>query len=206
MANGIIIVFVVASTLASSSLAFDVLSIPTVDHYPIHHSCSESLNEQVNWELHAAITYLNMFGHFNSPSVARYGFAEFFKNQANEEFEHARKFIEYVNKRNGTIEALKVPGSNKSNWLSPIEALDDAITLEKAVYAKIQHIHAIAEQKCLDAHLTDYLEGEFFTEQVDSINELQSMRTKLMSATEPAAQQTLTYLEDKRLLNTKIEL
>lgn len=192
--------------LVSSITAFDLHSPSNVDHYPIQSSCSEAINDQVNWELYAAITYLNMYGYFNNPEVARYGYADFFKDQADEEFNHAKKFIEYVNKRNGTIESLKVHNSLKSSWNSPLEALEDAINLEKSVYARIQHIHTIAEQKCLDAHLTDFLEGYFFTEQVDSINELHSMRTKLQSATEPAALQTLTYLEDKRLLKTRQEL
>lgn len=172
------------------------------DLYLMHDDCNNAVNEQVGWELYASIVYMNMAGYFGKPTVARPGFAKFFKDQSQEEFGHASKFIEYINRRNGTVRRISVEDSPKSDWSSPIEALNDAIKLEKHVYAKIQHIHNIAEIKCQDGHLTDFLEGYFIPEQVDSIKELQEMLSTLSVADQSAATM-IEYMEDVKLRQRK---
>lgn len=170
----------------------------TIDHYLLAESCSSVINEQISWELYASIVYLNMAGYFDRPSVARTGFAKFFKDQSLEEYEHASKFIDYINSRNGTVKRISIDESPKSEWSSPKEALADAIKLEKYVYAKLRHIHDVADQKCQDPHLTDFLEGQYFTEQVDSIKELQTMLSKLESADDTSSA-VIEHMEDERL-------
>lgn len=168
------------------------------DLYLIHDDCNNALNDQVGWELYASLVYMNMAGYFGKPTVARPGFAKFFKDQSLEEYTHASKFIDYINKRNGTVRRLSVEDSPKSDWSSPVEALNDAIKLEKHVYAKIQHIHNMAEIKCQDGHLTDFLDTYFITEQVDSIRELQEMLSTL-SVADQAAATMIEYMEDVKL-------
>lgn len=181
-----------------------------LDYYQIHEDCNSVLNEQVSLELYAAHQYLNMAGYFGKPTVARPGFAKFFRSQSLEEYEHASKFIDYINKRNGTVKRLSVEDVNKSEWTSPLEALEDAIKLEKHVYSKIQHMHDIAELKCQDGHMTDFIEGYFYAEQVDSIMELQKMVSTLNNQN-PATASMIEYMEDAKLSETlkdkkKIEL
>lgn len=175
---------------------------PTTDHYQLHSSCANLLNDQVGWELYASIVYMNMGGYFDRPSVARKGYARLFREQSLEEYEHASKFVEYINKRNATVRRIAIEKSPKNEWSSPKEALSDAIKLEKHVYTKIQHIHNVAEQQCLDAHLTDFLESYFFTEQVDSIRDLQEKLTKL-DVEEPSSAELINYLEDARMVRAK---
>lgn len=197
---GTFLVVIVASLMAVVSqqqLTMATLE-PTTDHYLLQDACNNVLNEQISWEMYASLVYMNMAGYFDRPSVARPGFSQFFRDQSLEEYHHASKFIDYINKRNGTLKRLSVEESPKSDWSSPREALSDAIKLEKHVYAKIHHIHNVAEQKCQDGHLTDFIEGYFFTEQVDSIKELQDMLTTL-SVDEPAAAAMIEYLEDVKL-------
>lgn len=168
------------------------------DHYLLEEACNNALNEQISWELYASLVYMNMAAYFAKPTVARPGFAKFFKDQSLEEYNHASKFIDYINKRNGTVKRLSVEDSPKSDWTSPIEALADAIKLEKHVYAKIHHLHDVAELKCQDGHLTDFLEGYFFAEQVDSIRELQEMLSTLRVPDQSAAAM-IEYMEDVKL-------
>lgn len=176
------------------------------DHYLLHNACAGVLNDQINLEMYASLVYLNMAGYFDRPTVALPGYAKFFKDQSLEEYGHASKLIEYINKRNSTVDGIRVKESTRSDWSSPREALGDAIELEKHVYSKLQHIHNIADQQCQDAHLTDFLEGYFFTEQVDSIRELQHMLTKLSVANEAAAS-VIEHMEDAKLKdNSKTEL
>ena len=157
------------------------------DYYLLHADCANVINEQVSWELYASIVYLNMGAYFDRPSVARNGYAKYFRDQSLEEYQHAGKFIDYLNSRNATLRPISIDESSKNEWSSPREALADAIKLEKHVFAKLQYLHDVAEQKCLDSHLTDFLESYFFTEQVESIQELQTMLSKISVADKTAA-------------------
>lgn len=174
------------------------------DHYLIHVDCLNVLNEQISWELYASIVYLNMAAYFDRPSVARNGYARYFKDQSLEEYGHAAKFIDYINSRNGTVKRISIDESPKNEWSSPREALADAIKLEKHVYAKIQYIHDVADQKCQDAHLTDFLESYYFTEQVESIKELQTMLTKI-DVSDPSASAVIDHITDEKLKKAKKE-
>lgn len=173
------------------------------DYYLLHDACASVLNEQISWELYATIVYMNMAGYFDRPTVARLGYAKFFKDQSLEEYGHASKFIDYINQRNGTVKSINIAESPKNEWLSPKEALHDAIKLEKHVFAKLRHIHDIADQQCQDPHLTDFLESYFFTEQVESIQELQIMATKLENSCDIGGSSVVEYLEDKVYLKGK---
>lgn len=177
---------------------------PQTDYYLLHEDCANAINEHISWELYASMVYLNMGAYFNRPSVALQGYAKFFRDQSQEEYNHAGAFIDYLNKRNSTVSRITIEESPKSEWSSPAEALTDAIKLEKHVYAKIQHIHDVADQRCQDSHLTDFLEGTFFTEQVDSIRELQVLLTKLRPS--GSSDRTIEYLEDKKLASSHKEL
>jgi len=87
---------------------------------------------------------------------------------AEEENDHARKFMEYQNKRGGTIVLLDVQKPTQQSFGSPLEAHEVALQLEKDVYHALLELHACAT-KHNDPHLTDYLEEEFIDEQVESI-------------------------------------
>lgn len=179
----------------------DLLGHGPTDLYNLHDECSAALNEQLSLELYASIVYLNMAAYFNRPSVAKSGFAKYFEDQSKEEYAHATKFIDYINKRNGTVKRISVEESPKFEWESAKEALSDALKLEKHVLAKIGNIRNIADQKCQDPHLIDFLETEFFTEQMDSISEILRMITNL-STRDLSSFQLVEYLEDKKLLKT----
>lgn len=79
--------------------------------------------------------------------------------------------MEYQNKRGGRIvfQDIKAPGVH--TWDSHTQALEQALDLEKKVNESLLHLHGIASRNN-DAHLCDFLEGNFLNEQVDAISEL----------------------------------
>lgn len=172
------------------------------DYWTLQDECASLINTQVSWEYYASIVYTNMAGYFERPSVARPGFAKFFKDQSKEEYDHAQKFISYINKRNGKVKRITIEESPKSEWTSSLEAINDAIKLEHHVYAKLQYIHDVAEQKCQDAHLTDFLVTDFFSEQVNSIAELTKMKT-LLEGKSSGSGSTIEFLVDRELKDRK---
>ncbi|CAL1268582.1 unnamed protein product [Larinioides sclopetarius] len=156
----------------------DVKDVPS-DRYELHPACTTLLRSQVNIEMHASLLYMNMAAHFDQNSVARKGFAKLYKKISKEEREHAQKFIDYLNLRGSKFTDFNLDMPEKTSWSSATEAVNLAIVLENEIYNQLNHIHDIAEIHCKDAHLMDYLENEFFTEQVETIDGLIRHATRL---------------------------
>lgn len=134
------------------------------------------INKQINTELSASYAYQSMANYFARDDVALPGISKFFKKASVEESEHAQKFIDYVTKRGGRVELDTVKKPAKSTWSVAVDAFRDALALEQDVTKSILDLHHEAAN---DAHLQDFLEGEFLTEQVDGMKQLGDMITKL---------------------------
>jgi ferritin heavy chain len=144
-----------------------------------YHEDNEGLiNRQINLELYASYVYTAMAHHFDRSDVALKGHYKYFKKMSEEENEHANKFMEYQNKRGGTIVLLDIKKPTQQSWASPLEAHETALQLEKDVYQALLELHASATNQN-DPHLTDYLEDEFLDEQVKSIKEYADYITNL---------------------------
>jgi ferritin heavy chain len=66
----------------------------------------------------------------------------------------------------------------RDEWGSGVEAMQMALTLEKNVNQVLLDLHKLATQHD-DNHLTDFLEGNFLDEQVESIKQLGGFVTQL---------------------------
>ena len=146
--------------------------------YNYHEDNEALINRQANLELYASYVYTAMAHYFGRADVALKGHHEYFEKMAKEEFEHANKFMKYQNKRGGTVVLLDIKKPSQQSWASPLEAHEMALQLEKDVYQALLELHASAT-KHVDPHLTDYLEGEFLDDQVESIKHYAEYITNL---------------------------
>jgi len=126
-----------------------------------HQDCEVGINKQINMELYASYVYCSMAHYFDRDDVALRGFHKFCKKQSDEEREHAMKLMHYQNKRGGRVVFKDVQKPAKDEWGTPLEALQAALELEKAVNQSLLELHAVAARHD-DPHMTDYLEEEFF--------------------------------------------
>jgi ferritin heavy chain len=140
-------------------------------------ACEEALNEQINAELTASLVYRSMAAYFDRDDVALKGFRKVFLHNAEEESEHAQEFINYLNKRGGRV-ALQAISAPKTEWTSALEALEDALALEKIVNEKLLRLHSVAAA-ANDPQMTDFIEGGFLKEQVEAIKDLADKITNL---------------------------
>lgn len=76
----------------------------------------------------------------SKPDVALFGFAKFFKAASQEEQEHARKLVEFVNMRGGSVQLCDVLKPETGDFHDPEVALEESITLEKNVLKVHCHI------------------------------------------------------------------
>lgn len=131
------------------------------------------VNKQINMELYASYVYQSMAYYFDRDDIALEHFFEYFHKESLEERTHAEKFMKYQNSRGGRIvlQDIKAPAVE---WSSHIQALQDALALEKKVNESILAMHVVAAENN-DAHLCDWLETHFLDEQVEVINKLAKM-------------------------------
>jgi ferritin heavy chain len=146
-----------------------------------HEEVEAAINRQINMELRASYVYQSMAFYFDRDDVALPGFHKFFKHNSDEEREHAEKFMKYLNKRGGRVFYNDIQKPKNDTWGTGLEALQQALNLEKEVNQSLLDLHGLASSKT-DPHFCDFLESEFLDEQVSASKELGDMITQLKRA------------------------
>jgi ferritin len=123
-----------------------------------------ALNRQLAMELRSAYVYLSMSAYCESQSLP--GFARWLRLQSKEEVEHAMKFFDFINDREGSVrlETLEEPAHDFS---SPLEVFRQALEHERAVSRAISDLYSAvvderdyASQAWLDWFATEQVEEE----------------------------------------------
>jgi len=146
-----------------------------------HEDCEASINKQINMELYASYVYLSMSHYYDRDDVALPGMSKFFKDNSDEEREHAQKLMKYQNSRGGRIVLQSIAAPSLQEWGSALDGLQAALDLEKQVNQSLLDLHKTAGNAC-DPHLTKFLEDVYLDEQVEAIKMLGDMITKLKRA------------------------
>lgn len=139
--------------------------------------CEDILNKQINLELWASYQYLAMWNYFERSNVGLDNIANFFKKSSEEENEHAKKLMEYQNRRGGVVvyEDILSPSleylQDKTIDNDVVMSFEKAVEMEQKVYESLLSVHRMGDE-CEDPQFTDFIEGEFLGEQIESINEL----------------------------------
>ncbi len=122
----------------------------------------KALNEQLNAESFSSYLYLSMSSYFESLNMK--GCATWMKVQAEEEYEHAKKFYDFILQRGGRVR-LKGIEEPQTEWKSPEDAFAESLHHEKYITGRINDLMDIAiEEK---DHATKIFLQWFVTEQVE---------------------------------------
>ncbi len=116
--------------------------------------------------------------YYDRADVALPNFAKYFKKAADEEYEHAQKFMKHQNNRGGQIILKPIEKPEKNEWGSGLDGIATALALERRVNQSLLDLHAVAG-KHNDVHTSDFIEGNFLLEQVEAIKELAGHMTNL---------------------------
>uniref|UniRef100_A0A8C6KIW0 Ferritin n=1 Tax=Nothobranchius furzeri TaxID=105023 RepID=A0A8C6KIW0_NOTFU len=163
-----------------------------------HRDCEAAINRMVNMELFASYTYTSMAYYFSRDDVALPGFSRFFKENSDEEREHAEKLLAFQNKRGGRIFLQDVKKPERDEWGSGLEAMQCALQLEKTVNQALLDLHKLASGH-VDPHLCDFLESHYLSEQVEAIKKLGDHITNLTKM-DANTNKMAEYLFDKHTL------
>ncbi|MEA4880487.1 MAG: ferritin [Synergistaceae bacterium] len=101
----------------------------------------DAFNDQINAELFSSYLYLAMSAHLEDATMK--GMARWMRLQAQEEMEHAMKFVDFIAERGGRVvyKAIETP---QSEWNSPLEIFRGAYEHEQYVTKRINDLMEIA--------------------------------------------------------------
>jgi ferritin len=133
-----------------------------------------ALNKHIEVELSNFATYEELSNWFGNVKFGFHGMSRFLRKEADKELSHARKFMEYQNKRGGSVDKVLAVASD----ISILERSDNCILecykiildLEKSTYLSLLEIHDSAVQ---DPAFQNMIE-ECLKEQLDTQNKLNS--------------------------------
>ena len=103
----------------------------------------KAINDQINAELWSAYLYLSM--SMDCEAKGYKGIANWFYVQFQEEQDHARIFMNYLNSRDEKVVLLPI-AEVKTEWDSVLDMYKDTLNHEMKVTAMIHNLAAIAQQ------------------------------------------------------------
>jgi ferritin len=124
----------------------------------------EAMNDQLQVELQSAYAYLGMAAYCETISLG--GFASWLRKQAEEEYDHAMRFYNFVNDRQGEVE-LRALDAPANKFKSPLAVFEKALEHERSVTSAIDKLYELvhdekdyASQAWLDWFATEQVEEE----------------------------------------------
>ena len=111
----------------------------------ISETINRAFNEQVGHELSNSNQYLAIAAYFENESL--YGLAKIYSKQADEEREHAMKFIKFLHDAGGKVAIPGIP-EPRNSFESPMDAAQHAHRLHLPVrHARVQPLVKLVEQR-----------------------------------------------------------
>lgn len=143
----------------------------------------DAFNDQLRNEYQASYLYLSMAAWCEARDYP--GFAQWMQMQSEEEKEHAMRFYDHIQDRDGRVrlQALTQP---QSDWESPLELFQDALEHEQKVTGQINDLYDLAKKEGDNAAET-FLHW-FIDEQVEEEDTLRNIVAQLeMAQQDPGA-------------------
>jgi ferritin len=157
----------------------------------------DAMNEQINKELFSSFLYLSMAAYFTDKNLD--GFAHWMHLQADEEYEHAMKFYDFILDRGGRV-YLKAIDAPATDWKSNLEVAEEVAAHEAKVTASIQDLYELALKE--KDYAAQVMLQWFITEQVEEEKSAADLVAKLKLIEERG---TAVLMLDHRLSKRKGE-
>lgn len=148
----------------------------------ISQKMNDQINAQIGREFGASLQYIAIASHFDAENLPR--LAAHFYRQAEEEREHAMKFVHYVADAGGRVALPAVPAA-KSTFASAEEAVKLSLDWEEGV---TRQIHALVNLATQESDHTTFNFLQWFVE--EQLEEVYSME-ELLSVVRRAGPQLL---------------
>jgi bacterioferritin B len=155
---------------------------------------NDQINEQIGHEFGASFQYINIAGYFDG--VGLQVLSRHFLRQAEEEREHAMKFVRYVLDAGGAVAVPAIPAA-RSAFASAEEAVALALEWELTVTKQITSLLDLASRE-RDYVAHDFLEW-FAREQLEEVSSMDTLLKMIQRAGEPGLLQVENAIAAGRL-------
>lgn len=151
-----------------------------------------SINEQIGNEFSAMLQYTAIAAHFDAEALPE--LATFFSRQAEEEKEHAQRFIKFVTDTGANVAIPAIPAPQASFQFAE-EAVKLSLEQEKKVTAQINNMVHIAKGET--DYLTDNFLQWFIEEQLEEVASMDNLLRVVQRAGEGNLMRVEEYLARK---------
>ena len=147
----------------------------------------DAVNRQVGNEFGASLQYVSIASYFDSQALT--GLARFFYRQADEERDHAMKFVRFVVDSDGDLAIPAIPAPQDS-FSSASEAVGLALAWEQEVTQQVYGLVEIAKKdgNYIALRFLDW----FVNEQFEEVNTM----SQLLQIVERAGESGLLHVEE----------
>jgi len=145
------------------------------------------MNEQIGNEMGASLQYISIASYFDAESLPE--LASFFYRQADEERDHAMRFVHFILDVEGKVEIPDIPAP-KSEFASAEQAVRLSVDWEKDVTRQIYELVEIAQKD------SDYISLRFLDWFVNEQREEVSTMSSLLDVVHRAGPDGLLHVED----------
>lgn len=145
------------------------------------------MNEQIGNEMGASLQYISIASYFDRESLPE--LAGFFYRQAEEEREHAMRFVHFILDVEGKVEIPDIPAP-KSEFASAEQAVRLSVEWEKEVTRQIYGLVEIAQKD------SDYISLRFLDWFVNEQREEVATMSSLLDVVRRAGPDGLLHVED----------
>ncbi|XP_052518694.1 ferritin heavy chain-like [Budorcas taxicolor] len=147
--------------------------------YHYRPECEAVVNSRATLELHASFQcQARACSLHHHQDMALQHFSRFFLLRSQEHSEMAESLMFLQNQRGGRISFLDIRMSETQEQERGLQAMQDALHLEKSVSQSLLDLHYLATESS-DAHLCHFLETRHLDQQLESIKELGDHLTNL---------------------------
>ena len=152
----------------------------------ISRELAAAFNEQIGHEFGASMQYVSIAAHFNQRQLKL--LAKIFFDQADEEKQHAMKFIQYLLDTKGELRIPPIPAPTP-NFASAEEAVGAALRWEEQVTRQITDLMDMAVKQ------NDYLAQSFLQWFIDEQLEEVVKMDRLLSVIRQSGEKNLLMVE-----------
>jgi ferritin len=158
----------------------------------ISKALADLMNAQVGNELGASNQYVQIASYFDGESLSK--LAKFFYAQAEEEREHAMKFVHYLMDVSAQLSIAAIPAA-KADISSAEQAFEMSLAWEQGVTGQINAMMDLAVQE-KDYASQAFLQW-FVTEQVEEVSTMENMLQVVRKAGEKNLLMVEAYLSHR---------
>lgn len=152
----------------------------------ISRELAKAFNEQIGHEFGASMQYVSIAAHFNQRQLKL--LAKLFFAQADEERQHAMKFVQYLLDTKGELKIPAIPAPSPS-FASAEDAVQAALNWEKEVTGQITALMDLAVKQ------NDYIAQSFLQWFIDEQLEEVVKMDRLLSVIRQSGEKNLLMVE-----------